>query len=72
VQNEFTLIYKKHILQLKLQQRTIVRLRDHLQVYVHLDEIISLWIRKTALSISEVFARQNLHHILYKPAINRP
>ena len=67
VQNDFTITYKKRILQLWPQQRTIIRPKETIEVREHLDGLLSLWLRKTELNFAEISARPIRATVLPKP-----
>ena len=56
IQNNFVIQYKKRLLQLDEQQRTIIRAKEKVLVHEALDGSLSIWIRKTRLFFSEIAA----------------
>jgi hypothetical protein len=78
LQNDFTISYRKRILQLDKQQRTLIRPKNTITVHELLDGTIRLFIRKTKLFFSELKQRPVApSEVLeqpryYKPASNHP
>lgn len=52
--NDFTINFNKRIFQLHAQQKTIIRPKNEININVHLDGSITLFIRRTKLSFNEI------------------
>ena len=55
--NDNTISYKRRLIQLDCYQQAIIRPKDKIQVYEHLNGKLSLWIRKKPLNFSEIGTR---------------
>lgn len=56
--NDFTITFNKRIFQLQREQRTILRSKNEIEVRIHLDHSIKLFIRKVELHFNEIRVRQ--------------
>jgi len=81
IQNDFIVVYKKRLLQLHKEQKTIVRPKERIVVHESFDGQISLYIRKVKLLFTEVCERSSKHQktpreprspIFWKPAADHP
>ncbi len=52
--NDYTISFKSRVLQLSKQQPTIIRPKDRIMVHQHLDQTLSLHIRKCTLNFKEI------------------
>ena len=80
MQNDFTLSYKKRILQLTKHQRAIVRPREIITIHEKFDNSLKLYIRGIQLNFIELKQRPSKpkedpivrEKIPHKPAANHP
>ena len=79
VQNDFTVQYKKRILQLTAHQHAVVRPKEEVAIHEQFDGRLSLFIRKIPLNFIELRTKpkkQKTYHLkperCYKPAKNHP
>lgn len=79
VQNDFTVQYKKQILQLTAHQHAVVRPKEEIVIHEQFDGKLSLFIRKIPLNFVELRAKpkkQKTYQLkperCYKPAKNHP
>ena len=54
IQNDFTISYKKLVLQLHKDQKTIIRPKNQINVFEHFDGSIKLFVRKTEIYFSQI------------------
>jgi len=57
LQQDYTLSFKNHQLQLLKQQRAVIRPREQIWVHEHMDNTISLWVRNIRLDFEELKPR---------------
>lgn len=79
VQNDFTVLYKKRILQLLADQHAVIRPKEIVNISEHFDETLSLSIRKIPLNFTEIERRPVKiqekifkQHMPWKPAVDHP
>lgn len=81
MQNDFVISYKKRLLQLHKEQRTIIRPKNKIIIHESLEKTLSLYIRGIKLHFNEIFIRPSRSAIrkktpsipiLWKPADNHP
>lgn len=79
LQNDFTLQYKKRILQLVSEQRAVVRPKESITVFEHFNGELSLSIRNIKLNFVElnerptkILPKELRQEKYYKPASNHP
>ena len=58
--NDFTISYKKRILQLIRHQKAVIRPKEAIRVHEHLDGSISLHVRGYTLQCSQIAVRQEV------------
>lgn len=58
IANDYTVSYKRRIIQLKKNQTAFIRPKFSIQIYEHLDGSLSLWSRKTLLNFKEIGLRK--------------
>ena len=79
IQNDFTVQYKKRIIQLLADQQAVIRPKESVNIYEHFDGTLSIFIRNIQLNFTEISKRPVKliepvfrQHKIHKPAANHP